>query len=157
MENKPNFYAIIPANVRYDKDLSPNAKLLYGEITSLCNEKGYCWANNNYFMELYGLSERSIQGLLKQLNEKEYIKIIIEKNKYRKIYITDNPEKNFGVPRKIFHPNPEKNCTHNNKMNKEKRIINRTIPDWIGKDIKEEYLTDEELKEFENKLATIKQ
>lgn len=152
MENKPNFYAIIPANVRYDKDLSPNAKLLYGEITSLCNEKGYCWANNNYFMELYALSERSIQILLKQLSEKEYIKIVIEKNKYRKIFITDNPEKNFGVPRKIFRPNPEKNFPHNNKMNK-KNKYNENIPNWVDKEIKEDYLSDEELLELESKLT----
>lgn len=155
MENKPNFYAIIPANVRYDKDLSPNAKLLYGEITSLCNEKGFCWANNNYFMELYDLSERSIQILLKQLIQKEYIKIVIEKNKYRKIFILDNPEKNYGVPRNFFHPNPEKNCPHNNKLNKEKRIFNRSTPEWVGKEIKEEYLTDEELERLEQALEQI--
>lgn len=155
MENKPNFYAIIPANVRYDKDLSPNAKLLYGEITSLCNEKGFCWANNNYFMDLYSLSERSIQILLKQLAKKEYIKIVIEKNKYRKIFILDNPEKNCEVPRNFFHPNPEKNCHHNNKLNKEKRIFNRSTPEWVGKEIKEEYLTDEELERLEQALEQI--
>lgn len=130
-ENKPNFYAIIPANVRYDKDLSPNAKLLYGEITSLCNEKGFCWANNNYFMSLYGLSERSIQILLKRLTQKKYIKIVIEKNKYRKIFILDNPEKKCGVPRNIFRPNPEKNFAHNNKMNNKKEYIDEIISEDI--------------------------
>ena len=33
--HKPNYYAIIPANVRYDEKLSPNEKLFYGEITAL--------------------------------------------------------------------------------------------------------------------------
>ena len=69
-----SYYAIIPANVRYDNELTPNAKLLYGEITALCNEKGYCWATNNYFAELYGVSKTSISKWIKQLIDKGYIK-----------------------------------------------------------------------------------
>lgn len=72
-EQQKAYYAIIPANVRYDKDLVPNAKLLYGEITALCNEKGYCWATNQYFAELYNVSDRTIKNWISQLTDKGYI------------------------------------------------------------------------------------
>jgi len=79
-ENHVSYYAIIPANVRYDEDLTPNAKLLYGEITALCNMKGYCWASNSYFASLYKVSTVSISKWVKQLIEKGYIESVM---KYR--------------------------------------------------------------------------
>lgn len=72
-EQQKSYYAIIPANVRYDKDLAPNAKLLYGEITALCNEKGYCWASNQYFAELYGVSVLSVKRWVNSLVNKGYV------------------------------------------------------------------------------------
>lgn len=72
-EQQRLYYAIIPANVRYDKDLVPNAKLLYGEITALCNEKGYCWASNQYFAELYGVSVLSVKRWVNSLVTKGYV------------------------------------------------------------------------------------
>lgn len=68
-----NFYAIIPAFVRYDKNLQPNAKLLYGEITALSNEKGFCWAENEYFANLYNVSKTSISKWISSLIKKQYI------------------------------------------------------------------------------------
>ena len=52
MDN-PSYYAILPANVRYDKNLKPMEKILYAEITALSNKNGYCSASNSYFAKLY--------------------------------------------------------------------------------------------------------
>ena len=71
---KPNYYAVIPAEVRYSKDLTPNAKLLYAEITALCNMNGKCTASTQYFCRLYEVSRVSIQKWLKTLEDNNYIK-----------------------------------------------------------------------------------
>ena len=71
---KPNYYAVIPAEVRYNKNLTPNAKLLYAEITALCNMNGKCIASTDYFCKLYEVSRISIQKWLKILENNNYIK-----------------------------------------------------------------------------------
>ena len=73
---KPNYYAVIPAEVRYSKNLTPNAKLLYAEITALCNMNGKCTASTQYFCRLYEVSRVSIQKWLKNLEDHNYIKRI---------------------------------------------------------------------------------
>jgi hypothetical protein len=75
MEEKPNYYAIIPAYVRYDNDLKANEKLLFGEITALTQKDGKCWASNNYFAELYQVSTRSITEWLSNLQKRKYINV----------------------------------------------------------------------------------
>ena len=67
------YYAVVPAPVRYDTELSPSAKLLYCEITSLCKSKGYCWSTNSYFTQLFDLSESTISRLISQLAKRKHI------------------------------------------------------------------------------------
>lgn len=84
MENKePGYFAIIPAEVRYDINLTPGAKLLYGEITALCNKEGYCWATNEYFSKLYMTSEMTISRWINSLKEQGYITTEIKTFRYQ--------------------------------------------------------------------------
>ena len=95
-EEKSNYYAIIPATIRYSRDLKPNEKLLYGEITALANRYGYCYAQNRYFAELYNVSIETVSRWLSHLQKLGFIKIEIRRNENKEIiaryiYIVDNP------------------------------------------------------------------
>lgn len=127
----PNYYAIIPANVRYDKTLTANAKLLYGEITALCNEKGFCWASNSYFAELYEVTPQAISKWVNSLSDKGYLRLEYEYNgkeiKTRKMYISDvstkdskvstKEEKGINKRLKGYQQKIKENTTVNNTSN----------------------------------------
>ena len=143
MNENPNYYAIIPAEVRYDKDLSSTAKLLYAEITSLCSKSGECWATNEYFSNLYSTSERTISRLLKLLRDKNYISIeLIYKSKSKEIekraikLANVGIDKNVegyrqkcqkGIDKNVFYP-IDKNVQENNINNINNTSINNIPP-----------------------------
>ena len=81
----PNYYAITPAEVRYDNNLKPNEKLLYGEITALTNKKGYCWATNKYFADLYGVKKNTVSKWMSNLEKNGYIKRKMERDENKKV------------------------------------------------------------------------
>ena len=124
-KEQPSYYAIIPANVRYDQGLPANAKLLYGEITALCNKEGRCWAGNYYFANLYSVSKRSISKWIKSLIEKGYVRSEIKYKKgseeieYRYITLVPYPmEEKFNTPmeEKFRDNNTFINNTNNKKI-----------------------------------------
>ena len=71
---KPNYYSYIPAHVRY-ADITPNAKLLYAEITALLQMNGVCFASNNYFSKLYNKNKVTISRWISELKRNGFIKI----------------------------------------------------------------------------------
>jgi hypothetical protein len=121
---KPNYYAVLPANVRYDKRLTPNSKLLYAEITSLCNMNGKCFANNEYFAKLFNVSKISISKWISQLVKYGYIynEIIYKQgtkeilNRYLTIIYYPIKEK-FNTPiKEKFKDNNTTKVEYNNNL-----------------------------------------
>lgn len=125
----PGYYAVIPADVRYDDRLPANAKLLYGEISALISRDGFCVAGNGYFAGLYQLSERTITTLLAKLQELHYIDIRMDRDdatgqiQCREIWLRvsasgEHPvEENFYPPRKYFQGGIEENFQRLNNIN----------------------------------------
>lgn len=138
MEDKPNYYAIIPATVRYDKRLRDKAKLLYGEITALCNKEGYCWATNKYFSDLYEVSIKCISTLINQLKNLGYISVEMvyedgsSKIKQRNIYVHESSiltKSSIGMEQKVNTPMEQKVKDNNIKDN---NTINTTTKEGNG-------------------------
>ena len=120
---KPNYYAVIPAEVRYNKKLTPNAKLLYAEITALCNMNGKCTASTQYFCKLYEVSRGSIQNWLKSLEDNNYINRSVTYKKGSKeilsrvIKLVNNPSIN------ICTDNTNINITNTNLTDSNKKAL----------------------------------
>lgn len=76
----PSFDAVIPSYIRYDSNLSNDAKLMYGEIRALTNAYGFCWASDDYFARLYNVSTKTIRRWLANLEDAGHIIQTKERN-----------------------------------------------------------------------------
>lgn len=74
-DEKPSYYSIITADVRYDERLKPNEKLLYSEITALSNKYGYCTATNSYFSKLYRADKSTVTRWVSHLEKCGYVQV----------------------------------------------------------------------------------
>ena len=76
-ERKPAYWAVLPAGIRYDEELRPNAKLIYAEISAMSDATGFCWATNRYLAQLFGLAQDTVSALVAQLAERGYVSLEI--------------------------------------------------------------------------------
>lgn len=179
----PNFYAIIPADIRYSKELSMFQKLLYAEITALTQKDWFCWASNKYFAELYEMWATWISKQISDLAKKWFIQVFIDKEKWnqRKIFIwetkkvswkTSIAQKNNTIAEKdntscikvqdpyctkVQENNININNINNNKKNKNNKLFLLKKREWLKKywEYKNVKLTEEEIERLKKDFSEI--
>ena len=123
-EERQNYYAVIPSYILNAKDITSDEKLLYALISSLSNEKGYCYASNAYFAKRFGKTDRSIKRWLQSLTFKSYVtsEVIYGEgtkqitHRYLRIARDVTRDKYDPTPRDKYDPTPrDKNVPDNNK------------------------------------------
>jgi hypothetical protein len=149
MDKQRSFYAIIPSDLRSNKNLTADEMLLYADITSLTNERGYCWASNSHFAELHNKSTRTISRWVSNLEKEGYIitfnELMIDKTMQRRIKINGSkfegtPTTDLSTPptSEMSYPHDtdvvpphDKNVYHNNTVYN--NTINNTKKPFIKK------------------------
>lgn len=140
----PSYFSILTADVRYDTGLSDFAKLLYSDITALCNKKGYCDATNDYFATQFGKSKRTISATVGALADAGYICIQVERDASnavvaRKIWVQANAraaaekvhtpiEENFHRYREKLPDPMEENFYQYNRKNNTRKNNTPIVP-----------------------------
>ena len=153
---QPSYFAILPAGVRYDKKINSNAKLLYAEITALCQVEGYCWAPDSYFAQLYDVDERTVRRWIESLIGADYLRRVVLRDANgaivgRRLYLAEtlpeDPHKLVQDPMdKNAHTPMDKNAQRGvgknvRKNNTRIRLSNKDLTDGLT-DTTSDYLTE---------------
>ncbi len=123
----PNYYAILTAEIRYDNRLSSLEKLLCAEITALSSKYGYCFATNNYFADLYGISKDTVSKRINHIKEIGHLEVQLlyenkqvvgRKMKIKQLPFTPIDEKiDTPIDEKIDTPIDENVLGNNTRVN----------------------------------------
>lgn len=139
-------WAILPARVRYDRVIPPNAKLLFAEIAAKTNDTGECFCSNDWFTKRLGFTDDTVRNLLKALEGAGYIHLDTDNRRamHKRIIRVDNlafafldPEDD-GSPRKNSGAQPPKNFGGDPRKNSGDKIsiyINNKSPSWMPADV----------------------
>lgn len=102
----PNYFVIIPSHVLDDPRVDDATAILYGRISSLTNNKGYCYASDQYLADLTKTKIRTLQYRLKTLKDCGYLIVDTKKKGLfwdRKIYLNFNYETHDIASRNAPH------------------------------------------------------
>lgn len=70
---------IMPSELKKARNVTPQAKLIYIEITWLSQKEGFCWASNTYLADEYGCKPKDISRYINELVKAGYINTEFQK------------------------------------------------------------------------------
>lgn len=115
-----NGYSICFNEWALDKDIKNELGLLL-IISSLCAEKGYCYASNKYLAEIFDTNEITVSRKIKLLESKNYISIEYEKRGCqvisRKLRLTKMLIDDYQNCKSTINKNVKENIISNNNIN----------------------------------------
>lgn len=120
---EPTYYGILPAEIRYAKNISPMEKIMYAEISALASKTGKCWGSNGYFAELYDVQPTTVSEWINNLSRCGYISITGAKAKNRVISLVNILRKKPKTPKELPEGKPSEKPEHNNTSDNNKNNI----------------------------------
>ena len=104
----------MPSELKKDKRIKPQAKLIYIEIAWLCQKESFCWASNAYFTQEYDLPDKMASRYINELATYGYIKTELDKTSSqkarRKIYISSTLQ--GSIHSRVDHPLQSRQTIH---------------------------------------------
>lgn len=73
-----DFIGLLPAQIRYNRDLKPNEKVLYSELLIKSYPLEYCEINNMDLATAFHVTRQSVSGWLSDLVRAGYIEIKVK-------------------------------------------------------------------------------
>lgn len=156
---------VIPTSLLGYSRLTFLERLLLIDILSLCKKKGYCWATNEYFKNLFKVSKQTISKSISSLSKYGYIVLEYdrkEKNNSKRVIRLSEILKNqiLGIKNNL-NTSVQENFKQYNKNNIIKNnigpIISKDIDGvqlWNGKRCESEPMSEEEQKELKDWLSS---
>lgn len=156
---------VIPTSLLGDNRLTFLERLLLMDILSLCKKKGYCWATNEYFKNLFSVSKQTISKSISSLSKYGYIILEYdrkEKNNSKRVIRLSEVLKNqiTGIKNNL-NTSVQENFKQYNKNNIKRNnigpIISKDIDGvqlWNGKRCESEPMSEDEQKELKDWLSS---
>ncbi len=156
---------VMPTSILGDSRLTFLERLLLMDILSLCKKKGYCWATNEYFKNLFNVSKQTISKSISSLSKYGYIVLEYNRkgknNSKRFIRLSEVLKNQITGIKNNLNTSVQENFKQYNKNNMIRNNVGPIISKdtdgvqlWNGKRCESEPMSEDEQKEIKDWLSS---